>query len=122
MKKKSHTILRKELAERIILEKKGMVNDLKKRYVLFAMVCCLSLMVFVGCGNKSDDNQDSTVSPSVEDSTNMPDPTGSDALDDVENGVDDVIDGAEDAVDDAADGVKDAADDATGNNNGTTKK
>ncbi len=122
MKKKSHTILRKELAERIILEKKGMVNDLKKKYVLFAMLSCLSLMVFAGCGNKSDDNKDSTVSPSVEDSTQMPDPTGSDALDDVENGVDDVIDGAEDAVDDATDGVKDATDDATGNNNGTTKK
>jgi len=122
MKKKSHTILRKELAEGIILEKKGMVNDLKKKYVLFAMLCCLSLMVFAGCGNKQADNKDSTASPSAGESTNMPDSTGSDALDDVENGVDDVIDGAEDAVDDAADGVKDATDDATGNNNGTTKK
>lgn len=100
-----------------------MVNDLKKKYVLLAVLCCLSLMVFVGCGNKADNNNDSTVSPSVEETTDSPDPTGSDALDDAKNGVDDVIDGAEDAVDDAADGIKDAADDATGNDNGgTTRK
>lgn len=98
--------------ERIILEKKGMVNDLKKKYVLLAALCCLSLMVFVGCGNRDDAGKDSTASPSVEETTDSPDPTGSDALDDAKNGVDDVIDGAEDAVDDAADGVRDAADDA----------
>ncbi len=99
-----------------------MVIDLKKKYVLFTMLCCLSLIVFAGCGNMDDDNKDAAASPAVEETTDSPDPTGSDALDDVENGVDDVIDGAEDAVDDAADDVKDAADDATDNNNSSTTK
>ena len=99
-----------------------MVIDLKKKYVLFTMLCCLSLIVFAGCGNMDDDNKDAAASPAVEGTTDSPDPTGSDALDDVENGVDDVIDGAEDAVDDAADDVKDAADDATDNNNSSTTK
>ncbi|MCI8563656.1 MAG: hypothetical protein HFH69_09060 [Lachnospiraceae bacterium] len=95
---------------------------MKKKYVLFTMLCCLSLIVFAGCGNMDDDNKDAAASPAVEETTDSPDPTGSDALDDVENGVDDVIDGAEDAVDDAADDVKDAADDATDNNNSSTTK
>lgn len=82
-----------------------MVSDLKKKYLLLAAVICLSMPVFTGCGNKTNDNgNQASASPSADDGL----------MNDVEDGVDDAVDGAQDAVDDVIDGTEDAVDDVTG--------
>lgn len=78
---------------------------------------CLSMMTFVGCGNKDDKNA-ATDSPASE-ATTAPNDDDS-VLDDAEDGVDDALDDTEDAVDDTVGDTEGAMDDSTGNGtNGT---
>lgn len=94
-----------------------MVSILKKKYYVLTALLCLSMMTFVGCGNKDDKN--TTDSPASETSAD-PDDGNDSVLDDAEDGIDDAVNDTEDAVDDATDDTEGAVDDATGNDTGTT--
>lgn len=93
----------------VILQKKGMVNDLRKKHLVLTALLCLSAMAFAGCGQK--DNADNAAS-----STPGPGASDDNVVNDIEDGVDDAVNDTKDVIDDAVDDAGDMVNDATGGN------
>ena len=89
------------------LQKKGMVNDLRKKHLLLTALLCLSAMAFAGCGTKDDADNAASATPGA---------TDGNVVDDIKDGVDDAVNDTENAIDDAVNDAEDMVNDATSGN------
>lgn len=83
---------------------------MKKLRTIAAVMLCISLLAFAGCGgNNNDNNTNKNNSTVTEESTNAN--NGNDTL------ADDMAEGVDRAADDMADGIDDVTDDLDGKGN-----